>query len=87
MNGIVETAVDYQGFFEATVLQLFESNSKLATANQQLADTREKLNQTQLDFDEYRADMQVILIGGGIVIVTLVFVVVFIAARQGSRSA
>jgi hypothetical protein len=86
-NGIFETAVDYQSFFEQTVLQLFESNNKLATANEQLADTREKLGQTQLDFDEYRANMEVILIGGGVVIVTLVLVIVFIAARQGSRSA
>jgi hypothetical protein len=87
MNVIVETAVDYQSFFEQTVQQLFESNSKLAAANEQIADTREKLGQTQLDFDEYRANMQVILIGGGVVIVTLVLVIVFIAARQGSRSA
>jgi hypothetical protein len=87
MSGIVETVVDYQKFFEETVLQLFECNNKLATANAQLADTREELSQTQLDFDEYRANMQVILIGGGVVIVTLVLVVVFITARQGSRSA
>jgi hypothetical protein len=86
MNGIAE-AVDYRSFFEETVLQLFACNNKRAMANEQLADTREKLSQSQLDSDEYRAYMQVILIGGGVVVVVLVLVVVFIAARQGSRSA
>ncbi|MGA3104734.1 MAG: hypothetical protein ABSD53_09655 [Terriglobales bacterium] len=87
MNAVVETAVDYKNFFEQTVLQLWESNSRLAMANEQLSDAREKLNQTQLDFEDYQANMQVILLGGGVVIVTLVLVVVFIAARQGSRIA
>lgn len=87
MDGTVETAVDYKNFFEQTVLQLFESNIKLETANQQLTDTREKLTQTQLDFAEYQGDMKVILIGGSVVIVTLVLVVVFITARQGIRAA
>ncbi len=87
MNGTVETAVDYKYFFEQTALRLFDSNIKLDTANQQLADTREKLSQAQLDFAEYQANVQVVLIGGSVVIVTLVLVVVFITARQSSRIA
>jgi CHASE3 domain sensor protein len=87
MDAIVETTVDYQKFFEETVLQLFECNGKLATANEQLAETRENLEQIQSEFDEYRANMEIIVIGGGVVIITLVLVIVFMAARQGNRSA
>jgi len=86
MNGIVEL-VDYQKFFEETVLQLFECKNTLATTNEELAETREKLALTQSDFEDYRADMQIVVIGGGVVIITLVLVVVFIVARQSVRSA
>jgi hypothetical protein len=85
MNASVETAVDYQKFFEETVLHLFECRSTLATANEHLAATRERLDQTQSEFDEYRGNMQILVIGGGVVIITLVLVVVFMAARQGVR--
>jgi hypothetical protein len=84
---MVETEVNYKTFFEETVLQLFECKSTLATANERLAETREELEQTQSDFDEYRANMQIVVIGGGVVIITLVLVVVFMAARQGVRGA
>jgi hypothetical protein len=59
MKAVVETTVDYKTFFEQTVLQLWECNSRLAIANEQLSDAQDKLGQAQSDFDDYRANMQV----------------------------
>jgi t-SNARE complex subunit (syntaxin) len=82
MNAMVETAVDYKKFFEETARELFQCKNTLAKANDNLADTRGELDKTLANFNEYRANMQIVVFGGGVVIITLVLVVVFMAAKQ-----
>jgi len=62
--------------------QLKENTTRVVAVTDELVQTREKLSDTQAEYDDYRETMQLIIWGGGAVIVVLLLVVVLTSVRH-----
>jgi hypothetical protein len=67
----------------ATLQELDQCTKAVVAATEELVETRDKLADVLVEYDDYRDKMELILWGAGATIAVLVVIVVVMAVKQG----